>query len=81
MTKRVFQVFGCFLLYGAGLLIATLLGGCAVVPQNHRAHFADPVMSEADDSLEAHSKRKLYTTREAAAGGDGKTAGGGCSCQ
>jgi hypothetical protein len=65
----------------AGLAAATLLGGCAVVPQNQRAHFADPVMRDADDSLDAHRKRKLYTTREAAAGGDGKTAGGGCSCQ
>ena len=33
------------------------------------------------DTFDQHRKRKLYTTREAAAGGDGKTAGGGCSCQ
>ena len=64
-----------------GLALATLLGGCAVVPQSHRAHFADPMLKEGDDSLDAHRKRKLYTTREAAAGGDGKAAGGGCSCQ
>jgi starvation-inducible outer membrane lipoprotein len=63
------------------LASSLLLGGCVVVPQNRRAHFADPVMQDGDDALEAHRKRKLYTTREAAAGGDGKTAGGGCSCQ
>jgi hypothetical protein len=65
----------------ASLALSLLLGGCAVVPQNRRAHFADPVMQSGDDALDAHRKRKLYTTREAAAGGDGKTAGGGCSCQ
>jgi hypothetical protein len=62
------------------LLLATGLGACAVVPQNRRAKLAEPVM-RADDELNAHRKRKLYTTREAAAGGDGKPAGGGCSCQ
>jgi hypothetical protein len=68
-------------LAGGALAFSTLLGGCAVVPQNHRAHFADPVLRDGDDALDAHRKRKLYTTREAAAGGDGKPAGGGCSCQ
>jgi hypothetical protein len=81
MADAVLKLLGSAVLCGAGLAAATLLGGCAVVPQNHRAHFADPVMRDADDALDAHRKRKLYTTREAAAGGDGKTAGGGCSCQ
>jgi len=65
----------------AGLGLGAALGGCAVVPQNRRAHFADPVLRDSDDALDAHRQRKLYTTREAAAGGDGKRAGGGCSCQ
>lgn len=69
------------LLVAAGLGLGVTLGGCAIVPQNRRAHFADPVMRDSDDALDAHRKRKLYTTREAAAGGDGKRAGGGCSCQ
>lgn len=69
------------LLLCAGLGLGVALGGCAVVPQNRRAHFADPLMRDSDDALDAHRKRKLYTTREAAAGGDGKRAGGGCSCQ
>ena len=63
------------------LPIALALGGCAVVPQNRRARLADPMMSLADDSLEAHRKQKLYSTREGAAGGDGLAAGGGCACQ
>ena len=62
------------------LVLAVSLGACAVVPQNRRAKLAEPAM-RAGDELDAHRKRKLYTTREAAAGGDGKTAGGGCSCQ
>lgn len=62
------------------LLIALSASACAIVPQNRRAKLAEPVMRAGDD-LDQHRKRKLYTTREAAAGGDGKTAGGGCSCQ
>jgi starvation-inducible outer membrane lipoprotein len=70
-----------YLLVPCVALLAFSLGACAVVPQNRRAKMADPVMRAADDELDLHRKRKLYTTREAAAGGDGKTAGGGCSCQ
>lgn len=55
--------------------------GCAVVPQNRRARLADPMMSFSEDTLEAHRKQKLYSTREGAAGGDGLAAGGGCACQ
>jgi hypothetical protein len=33
------------------------------------------------DALEAHAHQKLYGSREAAAGGDGTPAGGGCACQ
>jgi hypothetical protein len=78
---RVATVVARLLLVVAGLGLGVALGGCAVVPQNRRASFADPLMRDSDDALEAHRKRKLYTTREAAAGGDGKRAGGGCSCQ
>jgi starvation-inducible outer membrane lipoprotein len=63
------------------LPLALVLGGCVVVPQNRRARLADPMMSLADDPLEAHRKQKLYSTREGAAGGDGLAAGGGCGCQ
>jgi hypothetical protein len=55
--------------------------GCVVVPQNRRKHLADPMMKFQTDALEAHAHSKLYSTREAAAGGDGEPAGGGCACQ
>jgi hypothetical protein len=65
------------------LVVVVLLAasGCAIVPQNRRAHFADPIMALDDEPLEAYRKQKLYQVREAAAGGDGATAGGGCGCQ
>lgn len=66
---------------GSACLLAALSQGCALVPQNRRAHLADPMMSFSDDALEAHRKQKLYNTREGAAGGDGLSAGGGCGCQ
>jgi hypothetical protein len=55
-----------------------LLAGCVVVPQNRRRYLADPTM--AVDPLEARARDKLHTTREAASGGNGLPAGGGCSC-
>jgi Domain of unknown function (DUF4266) len=58
-----------------------LLAGCAVVPQNRRKHLADPMMGFDQDALDAHRRQKFYSTREAAAGGDGAPAGGGCGCQ
>lgn len=55
--------------------------GCATVPQNRRAHLADPMMSLTEDPADAYRKDKLESTREGAAGGDGVAAGGGCGCQ
>ena len=63
------------------LLFVISLSGCAIVPQNRRAHLADPMMQFDQDSLETHAKQKFYGTREGAAGGDGAVAGGGCGCQ
>ncbi len=62
-------------------LAAAALSACATVPQNRRAHFADPMMGLGDEPLDAARRQKLYDTREGAAGGDGTTAGGGCGCQ
>jgi len=62
-----------------GLALAS--AACATVPQNRRAHLADPMMSLTDEPLEAARRHKLYDTREGAAGGDGAAAGGGCGCQ
>lgn len=63
------------------LVIALVQTSCATVAQNRRKKLADPMMSIGDEPTEAYRKQKLYTTREGAAGGDGATAGGGCSCQ
>jgi hypothetical protein len=65
----------------AAAVCATALYGCAMVPQNRRAHFADPMMNLTDEPLDAYRRQKLYDTREGAAGGDGAAAGGGCGCQ
>ncbi|HEY3816001.1 MAG TPA: DUF4266 domain-containing protein [Polyangiaceae bacterium] len=68
-----------------GVALAALLGlavsACATVPQNRRAHLADPMMSLTDEPLDAARRQKLYDVREGAAGGDGASAGGGCGCQ
>jgi hypothetical protein len=63
------------------VLLSLAASACATVPQNRRAHLADPMMSVTDESLDAARRQKLYDTREGAAGGDGASAGGGCGCQ
>jgi hypothetical protein len=68
----------------AALLLAlAVLGasGCAMVPQNRRKRLADPMMSPDGDALLTAGRRKLYTSRESAGGGDAAPAGGGCGCQ
>jgi Domain of unknown function (DUF4266) len=60
---------------------ALLASGCAMVPQNRRKHLADPMMNADGDLLLNASRRKLYTSRESAGGGDAAPAGGGCGCQ
>lgn len=62
------------------LSIPLLVGGCVVVPQNRRQHLADPTMQAVVDPLDAKAERKKHLAREAAAGGDGQPAGGGCGC-
>ena len=53
--------------------------GCVVVPRYARETLGDPAMAANEDML-GRSIRKLRSTREGAAGGDGTTAGGGCGC-
>ena len=68
----------------ARILVALALAGgsaCAIVPQNRRGHLADPMMELAGDEMQARHHQKVYGAREAAAGGDGFPAGGGCGCQ
>jgi uncharacterized protein DUF4266 len=63
------------------LAVGACGAGCVVVPQNRRKYLADPMMRFQTDDLEAHMHQKMYSSREAAAGGDGAPAGGGCACQ
>jgi hypothetical protein len=62
------------------LALACGTGACAIVPQNRRQYLVDPTMPAQDDALEQRAIRKLHTSREGAAGADGKPAGGGCGC-
>jgi len=81
---RVMAVSGCAVAIPArvtAVLMVAWLTGCATVPQNRRAHFADPMMSLTREPLDAARRQKMYDSREGAAGGDGATAGGGCGCQ
>jgi hypothetical protein len=66
--------------FGLFLLLLSASTGCAIVPQNRRQYLADPTMPAQDDALERKAARKFHTSREGAAGADGKPAGGGCSC-
>jgi len=61
-------------------LLLSATSACAIVPQNRRQYLADPTMPAQDDALERRAARKFHTTREGAAGADGKPAGGGCGC-
>jgi hypothetical protein len=63
------------------VLLALCICGCVMVPQNRRGRWVDPMLRLESDRLEAHRKQKLYATREAASGGDGQSAGAGCSCR
>lgn len=59
--------------------ILSCLTACAV-PQAERQYLADPTMEAVEDPLESAALRKLWVTREGAAGGDARAAGGGCGC-
>jgi hypothetical protein len=68
------------LLFAVFLVFLSATSACAIVPQNRRQYLADPTMPAQDDALERRAARKFHTSREGAAGADGKPAGGGCSC-
>jgi hypothetical protein len=68
------------LLHVLFLALLTASSACAIVPQNRRQYLADPTMPAQDDGLERRAARKFHSSREGAAGADGKPAGGGCSC-
>ena len=62
------------------VLFASSLTACAIVPRYARGALADPAMDPDGTSLEDRSIAKMHTSREVAAGGDGRPAGGGCGC-
>lgn len=64
----------------AALAIGLGGAGCAIVPRYQREAFADPAMDSSAQALEDRSVGKLHSSREIAAGGDGRPAGGGCAC-
>ncbi|MFO0685753.1 MAG: DUF4266 domain-containing protein [Sandaracinus sp.] len=69
------------LLLSAAVLLAGLaLPSCVIVPRYAREWVADPAMDTSGDALAQRALRKLHGTREAASGGDGLAAGGGCAC-
>ena len=51
-------------------VVGCLASACATVPQNRRAHLADPMMNLSDEPLDGARHQKLYDTREGAAGGE-----------
>ena len=62
------------------IVSVVLASGCAVVPQNRRRYLEKPTMPAQDDPVETYAKRNFHSYREAASGGDGRPAGGGCAC-
>jgi hypothetical protein len=61
-------------------VVLSALPSCVIVPRYAREWVADPAMDTSGDALAQRSLRKLHGTREAASGGDGLAAGGGCAC-
>jgi len=61
-------------------LLALGAAGCAIVPRYQREAIAHPAMDPRGTALEDRSINKLHLAREVAAGGNGRTAGGGCAC-
>lgn len=67
--------------WAAVLLLALFaVSACRIVPKNRRRYLADPTMQPDDDPLRDKAHAKVHMAREAAAGGDGEPAGGGCGC-
>jgi len=61
------------------LLSVTLLAGCATVQPWEKGHLAKPIMAFDPDPLTARQHKQIYTSKEAASGGQG-VGTGGCGC-
>lgn len=68
------------LLLAFAALLSIASSACATVPQYKRGYLADRTMPGNERQLKKRTARKFHVTREAAAGGDGEPAGGGCGC-
>lgn len=64
----------------AGTLLGVLLIGCRNVAPIQRQYHAHPFMSLSPDPAKDAFVDKIFESREAAAGGKGNSAGGGCGC-
>jgi|FLOH01.1.fsa_nt_gi N-methylhydantoinase B/oxoprolinase/acetone carboxylase alpha subunit len=73
MVKTVFR-------YAFLVLLAFGIASCTSVEYWDKGHLADPVMSFQDGATQAHFDQKVFQSIEAAAGGFGASAGGGCGC-
>ncbi len=65
----------------AGLLTVTFAGCATFEPPKpwERGNLARPEMQFDYDRLDAKTQQHIYTSKEAASGGDG-VGGGGCGC-
>lgn len=66
------------IVYGTGLIL--LLGGCRNITPIQRQYHAHPFMALSPNPVQEAFEEKVFESREAAAGGRGKSAGGGCGC-
>ncbi len=64
----------------AGLGLSILMAGCRNVQPIQRQYHAHRFMALSPDPIQEGFEDKVFESREAAAGGKGATAGGGCGC-
>jgi hypothetical protein len=66
-------------IFGLAILMAAA-SGCRGPAYYEKKAFVNPVMRTEPDRGETHLRQKVHYSREAAIGGIGETAGGGCGC-
>ena len=63
------------------ICVAVMLSsGCVRVAAYERGYLSQVTMRPVVDPLEARASNQLHRAREAASGGIGSPAGGGCGC-
>jgi hypothetical protein len=62
------------------IIIGMTVSGCSSVAFYEKQAFSNPVMQSEPDRTETHFHQKVQYSREAAIGGIGESAGGGCGC-